>query len=198
MATFIFEEVISVKSSITRFLKKYGYYVVGFMLLAAIGMTTYMTTTNKQSQGEGIIDVGANPITFRMPMNSLTVLKEYSEDHIFNQTLDQWSTHRAYSLTSADLKVYAVAQGVVEETGHTFELGNYIVIDHGNGIKSFYASLDKDLLVSKGTNVEKGQTIANASDTAENYSLDGKHLFFRMYESSNIVNPEKYLVFSNK
>ncbi len=187
------------KSNITKFLKKYGYYVVGFMLLAAIGVTTFMTTTSKKSSGgDAVIDVGTNPITFRMPMNNLTVLKEYSEEHIFNQTLDQWSTHRAYSLTSQDLKVYAIAQGTVAETGYTFELGNYIIIEHGNGLKSFYASLDKELLVSKGATVEKGQTIATASDTAENYSLDGNHLFFRMYDSSEIVNPSQYLVFSNK
>lgn len=187
------------KSNLTKFMKKYGYYVVGFMLLVAIGVTTFMTTSpNDKVVDDPIIDVGANPITFRMPMNNLTVLKEYSEEHVFNQTLDQWATHRAYSLTSPDLKVYAVAQGTVEEIGYTFELGNYIVIQHLDGLKSFYGSLDKELLVSKGASVEKGQTIATASDTAENYSLDGNHLFFRMYEDTQIVNPAQYLVFSNK
>lgn len=187
------------KSTITKFLKNYGYYVVGFMLLLAIGVTTFMTTTsNPKQDGGSVIDVGTNPITFRMPMNNLTVLKEYSEEHILNETLNQWATHRAYSLTSEDLKVFAVAQGTVDEVGYTFELGNYIVVDHGNGLKSFYASLGNDLLVSKGAKVEKGQTIGTASDTAENYSLDGQHLFFRMYNEAEIVNPSQYLAFSNK
>lgn len=188
-----------VKNSVIKFLKKYGYYVVGFLLLVAIGVTTFMTTsTGSQTDNDAVIDVGANPITFRMPMNSLTVLKEYSEEHILNQTLDQWTTHRAYSLTSEDLKVYAIAKGTVEETGYTFELGNYVVIAHENGLKSFYGSLNNELLVSKGANVEKGQTLALASDSAENYFKDGNHLFFRMYNNAEIINPSQYLAFSNK
>jgi len=186
-----------VKNRMKRFFKKYGYYFVGALLLVAIGITTAYASLGRKS-GSGVIDVGTEPLTFRLPMNNAVVLKEYTEDHIFNSTLNQYRTHRAYSITSEDLKVFAVARGTVTEIGKSFELGNYIVITHENGLKSFYASMADDVLVSANSQVEKGQALGFAANTAENFSRDGNHLLFQMYKQNELINPATYLNFSDK
>jgi hypothetical protein len=185
--------------SLTKFLKRYGYYVVGLVLLLAIGVTALMTATGNKINDGGVIDVGTDTISFRLPMNNLTVIKEYTpEELIFNKTLAKYTNHKAYSLTSEDLKVFSVARGTVEEIGNSFELGKYIILAHEDGLKSYYGSLDQDVFVSKGSTVEKGQVLGTASDSAENYSLEGNHLFFRMYNGNELVDPAQYLNFGNK
>lgn len=188
-----------IKKNLISLFKTYGYYVIGGLLLLAIGFTLMYTTSNNLSQTGEVIDVSAEPISFRLPMNEATVLKEYSDTELlYNETLNQWEAHKAYSLSSEDLKVFAVARGVVSEVGNTYALGNYIVITHEDGLKSLYASLADDVLVSTGTNVEKGQYLALASDSAGTQSLDGNHLYFEMLKDEVVVNPSTYLNFDNK
>lgn len=188
-----------VKINLINFFKKYGYFVVGGFLLLAIGFTLMFATTAPKNPAEVVIDVGAEPLSFRLPMNDATVLKEYSDTELlYNQTLNQWEAHKAYTLTSTDLKVYAVARGTVSEVGNSYALGNYVVITHEDGLKTMYASLGEDLLVSSGTKVEKGQFLGLATDSAGNQSLDGNHLYFRMLSNDVVVNPSTYLSFENK
>lgn len=186
-----------VKKNLVNFFKKYGYYVVGGLLLIAIGVTL-MTVVNNNSKGS-IIDVSAEPLSFRLPMNEVTVLKEYSDTELlWNQTLKQYEAHKAYTITSEDLKVFAAARGTVSEVGNTFELGYYVKITHEDGLTTLYASLTEDVLVSIGTTVEKGQMIGTAGTTSRYQSEDGNHLYFEMYKDNVKVNPSTYLNFENK
>lgn len=177
--------------------KKYGYYVVSGLMLIAIGITL-MTVVNSPNT-KNVIDVSSEPISFRLPMNELTVLKEYSDTELlYNKTLNQWEAHKAFSVTSEDLKVFSVAKGTVTEVGSDYERGNFVVIDHGDGLKTLYASLSDEVLVSAGTTVEKGQLIGTASTSATNQTEDGNHLHFVMYKNNAVVNPTTYLNFDNK
>lgn len=183
---------------LVKWFQKYGYYVVGGILLLAIGVTL-MSVVNGAPSTPAAIDVSAEPISFRMPMNELTVLKEYSDTELmFNKTLGQWEAHKAYSLTSEDLKVFAVARGTVSEVGNNFALGNYVIITHEDGLKTMYASLADDVLVSNGTVIQKGQLLGTASTSAGNQSEDGNHLHFVMYHNNATINPSTYLNFGNK
>ena len=55
---------------------------------------------------------------------------------------------------------YAIAAGKVVRTRNSPSYGKVIYIDHGGGVSSRYAHLDK-FLVSRGDSVEKGQVIAH-------------------------------------
>lgn len=86
--------------------------------------------------------------------------------------------------------IKAADNGVVitaeyQENGY----GNIIIIDHQNGIHTWYAHLDS-IDVSVGDTVEKGAKIGELGNTG--YST-GPHLHFEVRENGNPVNPSKYL-----
>ena len=85
--------------------------------------------------------------------------------------------------------VYAVADGTVSVAGWISGYGNYIQIEHANGLSSFYAHLNK-INVSKGTVVEQGQNIALSGNTGVG---TGPHLHFGVKKNGKSDNPEKYL-----
>ncbi|MBO5035605.1 MAG: peptidoglycan DD-metalloendopeptidase family protein [Clostridia bacterium] len=79
-------------------------------------------------------------------------------------------------------KILAADAGVVVEYGYQKNgLGNYLAIDHGNGILSYYghcSSLVKS--ISKGSKVYQGQVIAYVGSTGNS---TGNHVHFALYNT---------------
>ena len=67
--------------------------------------------------------------------------------------------------------------------------GNLVVIDHGNGVKTYYGHCSK-LYVSKGEKVIAGEVIGAVGTTG--FST-GNHLHFEIRINDTRVNPQKYL-----
>lgn len=67
--------------------------------------------------------------------------------------------------------------------------GLYVVIDHGNGVQTYYAHCSS-VLVSTGQKVSKGQTIARIGNTG--YST-GPHLHFGVLVNGKWKNPLSYV-----
>jgi murein DD-endopeptidase MepM/ murein hydrolase activator NlpD len=89
--------------------------------------------------------------------------------------------HRGTDLAAdKDTKIIAADAGTVVEVGfQKVGLGNYVVIDHGNGILSYYGHCNRiDSSVSKGKKVYKGQVIAYVGRTG---TATGYHLHFALY-----------------
>ena len=74
-------------------------------------------------------------------------------------------------------------------SGSYWSYGNYVVIDHGNGVKSYYAHCSS-LLVSAGDKVYKGQPIARVGSTGRS---TGNHCHFGININGSFVNPISYL-----
>ena len=103
--------------------------------------------------------------------------------------------HRGIDISGANASgslVVAGAAGTVTEAGwSTGGYGNYVVIDHGNGVETLYAHmLDNSLMVNAGDKVTKGQAVGRVGNTG--YSF-GAHLHFEVRINGNRINPAPYL-----
>lgn len=91
--------------------------------------------------------------------------------------------------------IYAIGDGTViksKVSGHpTGGYGEFIQIDHGNGVHSLYAHMTKgSRRVSYGERVEQGQHIGDVGTTG--YST-GNHLHFEIRVNGSFVDPMKYI-----
>lgn len=88
--------------------------------------------------------------------------------------------------------IVAGASGVVTAAGwSTTGYGNYVKIDHGNGVETLYAHmLDDSIMVSVGEHVSKGYAIGRVGNTG--YSF-GAHLHFEVRINGTQVNPAWYI-----
>ena len=73
--------------------------------------------------------------------------------------------------------------------GYNGGYGNYIVINHGNGVCTYYAHLS-DIKVKKGQKVKQGLVIGKIGNTG--YSF-GAHLHFGVMINGKFVDPVKYV-----
>ncbi|MFQ9514342.1 MAG: murein hydrolase activator EnvC family protein [Eubacterium sp.] len=89
----------------------------------------------------------------------------------------------------AGTAVVAAASGTVEWANYSSSAGNWIGINHGNGVYTVYMHMSA-LLVSAGTSVNAGQTIGLVGTTG---SSTGNHLHFSVRKNGAYVNPWNYV-----
>lgn len=81
--------------------------------------------------------------------------------------------------------IYAVSSGTVEFTGWLGGYGNLIIINHGGGVSTYYAHLDK-FYVSEGQTIAKGAAIAKMGSTGRS---TGPHVHFEVRKNGHPINP---------
>lgn len=100
--------------------------------------------------------------------------------------------HRGVDLALAQSSaIYAADDGKVYFSGCCGSYGNLVKIDHGNGMQTYYAHCS-ELLVSEGTQVERGDKIALVGSTGNS---TGPHLHFEVIINGNLANPADFLDF---
>jgi len=86
-------------------------------------------------------------------------------------------------------EVYATGDGKVVEAGWTSGgYGNYVKIDHGNGLQSIYGHLSK-INVPKDINVKRGDLIGLSGSSG---TSSGPHLHYQIDKSGQHVNSINY------
>lgn len=85
--------------------------------------------------------------------------------------------------------IKAAASGKVTFAGSKGSLGNLVIIDHGNGVQTYYGHCSK-LNVSTGDSVNAGDNIAAVGKTG---AATGYHLHFEVHLNGKIVNPQRYI-----
>ncbi len=86
--------------------------------------------------------------------------------------------------------VYAADRGVVYQTGYDGLSGNYIIINHNNGLMTKYNHLSRPAFFGAGVVVEKGEIIGKIGMTG--YAT-GPHVHFMIIVNGTPVNPCRYL-----
>ncbi len=90
---------------------------------------------------------------------------------------------------SKNTAIYAYAAGTVTQVGWDGQLGNRIIIDHGNGLVTRYAHLNA-MYVSVGDSVSAGDNIAGMGKTGY---VTGTNLHFEVIKNGAFQNPLNYL-----
>jgi murein DD-endopeptidase MepM/ murein hydrolase activator NlpD len=105
-------------------------------------------------------------------------------------------THRIVFHEGLDLapglgaRVVASQDGKVIFAGMKAGYGRLIILDHGQGITSYYAHLDK-ILVKTGNTVKRGDLIGKVGESGK---VTGPHLHFEIRVDGKPQNPLLYLV----
>lgn len=87
--------------------------------------------------------------------------------------------------------IVAAQSGTVEIAGYDSGWGNYVKINHGNGLETLYAHMvSGSLTVAPGQKVSQGQHLGTMGMTG---SATGIHLHFEVYVNGTRVDPASYL-----
>ncbi len=167
-----------------------GIYEVTAEIREVNGVETYRTEISQKKVKDAVarqILVGTKKIApsgkFIWPLANGA---GYVSSGFGNRTLNGTANfHRGTDIAAAyGTKILAADAGVIVEYGYQKNgLGNYIAIDHGNGIISYYGHCSKlESSVSKGTKVYQGQVIAYVGSTGNS---TGNHLHFALYNTES-------------
>lgn len=85
--------------------------------------------------------------------------------------------------------VHATADGVVLSAGWSSGYGKLVVVDHGNGLETYYAHLSQFRVIA-GEEVRMGQVIALSGATGR---VTSPHVHYEVRVGGTPVNPYKYL-----
>ena len=116
--------------------------------------------------------------SFLWPCDSTYITSEFGE----------WRGYSHCGLDIADSTgnpVYATKEGRVVAAGYDGGMGYYVIIDHGEGVKSIYMHASQ-LYVSAGQYVNQGETIMAIGSTGDS---TGPHLHFSITINGEYVNP---------
>lgn len=139
-------------------------------------------------------------IEFAVPVAGAAIGKEYtSSTVVFNKTLGVYTGHMGMDFNAeAGTDVLCAFDGTIESIETTYLQGTTITVNHGNGLKTVYNSVEAKEGLKKGQKVAKGEVIATVSDNNRQEYKDGAHLHFEVYENETKVDPNKYLMLSQK
>lgn len=101
--------------------------------------------------------------------------------------------HRGVDIGGAmGANIVASLAGRVVTATYSTSSGNYITIDHGNGVQTSYLHCSK-LLVSVGDTIMQGQVIAKVGSTGIS---TGPHLHFSLILNGTYVDPLQYISYN--
>ena len=149
---------------------------------------------------DGPDEPGSTEVIFSMPVSGATLGTAYT--FWYNSTLNRYNLHTGVDFKAdAGTQVTAAYAGTVESITDTLLEGGKVVIDHGNGLKTEYASIDVSASLREGDTVERGDaigTVSAAADAMGNEYNEGAHLHFEVTQDGESIDPVTYLDLSEK
>lgn len=125
----------------------------------------------------------------RLPLDKSVLTSEFGMR--ISPISGKWLFHKGIDMAAPQgTPIFACKSGTVTHVGvmdPTY--GNYIIIDHGKGMTSFYAHM-KETLVNKNSTVLCGEKIGLVGVTG---MVTGPHLHFEIRINGEAQDPQKYL-----
>lgn len=162
--------------------------------------TEISTTVEKEAEvqeevptSQDITEEVAQIQKFEPPLRGEIILEFSDKIPLYSETMQDWRIHNGIDIKAPlGSEVYAVSDGTVENTYKDFKLGHTVVIDHGNGLKSYYCNLAGTSIMKIGRKINRGDVIALLGDTALYEISSPVHLHFEMTSAGQYVNPLDY------
>lgn len=158
------------------------------------------TDNDDEDTDDDANEPGSTEIVFSMPVSGGTVGTMYT--FWYNSTLNRYNLHEGIDFKAdAGTSVGAAYAGTVESVTDTLLEGGKVVIDHGNGLKSEYASIDVAAGLQVGDSVAQGEVIGTVSAVADvmgNEYNEGAHLHFEVTQDGKSIDPASYLDLDEK
>ena len=150
------------------------------------------TITAKKYSSSGSVNTGTN-LGSGAPSIGISLIKPVSgtlSSRFGARSRIRSSAHTGLDIaTSKGTSIVAAAAGTVSFAGYKGSYGNLLVIDHGNGVQTYYAHCNT-LNVSVGTKVSQGQFIATVGSTGNS---TGPHLHLEVRVNGVAYNPQNYV-----
>lgn len=127
--------------------------------------------------------------TFKFPLASYT---RVSDDYgmRIHPTLNVEQFHNGVDFAAPKgTAIYAAYDGVVVAAAYSATMGNYVMIDHGDGLYTIYMHAS-ELYVEKDDIVTRGETIAAVGSTGRS---TGNHLHFSVRLNGEYTSPWNYI-----
>lgn len=128
-------------------------------------------------------------------VNGIAISAPLKTSPLITSRFGEVSSSRSSSHTGLDLAVslgtaiYPIASGTVTTASYQGSYGNLIIIDHGNGVQSYYGHCNS-LNVSVGASVTTDTVIGTVGSTGNS---TGPHLHLEIRVNGAITNPQNYL-----
>lgn len=145
---------------------------------------------SKEARREiGKIDTAYYKVGFQRPIKGGVVTGVFGSQRILNGVAK--NMHNGFDIAvPRGTPVYAMTDGIVRLTADNFYYsGNNILLDHGQGVNSFYLHL-QEILVQEGDFVKKGKIIGRVGTTGRS---TGPHLHWGVQWNSKRVDPVRLL-----
>ena len=162
-------------------------YVNGYEESREIIASTTLTEATTE-----VVAVGTKPRPRTMPTGTFKwpTSGRISSYFGYRTIFGTYSYHGGIDIaTSYGKAITASDGGTVIWSGYKGTYGYLVIIDHGNGVQSYYGHCSS-LLVSAGDKVYQGQTIARVGSTGRS---TGNHCHFEIRINGTRVNPLSYL-----
>jgi len=162
-------------------------YINGYEKERIILSTTTVSAPTTTTKAVGTMERPRTASTgnFRWPFSG-RITSYFGGRYIFGS----YSYHSGIDISgNYGASIVAADGGTVTFSGYKGSYGNLVIITHDNGTQTYYAHCSS-LLVSSGTKVYQGQTIARVGSTGRS---TGSHLHFEVRVNGTAVNPLSYL-----
>ncbi len=121
------------------------------------------------------------------PLDNAKVIQEYSEESVYNKTLNQWAAHTGvdFACSKGD-NIYSMGEGKVTRIYDDDLLGKTVVVK-ASTYTAYYSGLSKQTKVKKNSVVKTGDVLGTA-DTVPSEALEGSHVHIAVKVNGQYVD----------
>ncbi len=127
-----------------------------------------------------------------MPTEGVIYKRHDLTNAVFSLTMNDYRVHQGIDIEcNAGSDVLSCAYGTVKTAGYDPFMGYTVIIDHGDGLVSYYKNLSDEFAegITEGATVYAGQVIGTVSDSAIIEVSDEPHLHFELELDGKAIDP---------